>query len=161
VYRGSRSITAKVQVGSGARALQRECAFPLDTALEEIVRWQEETRNGLRASAVAASRTPLEADVERYLRALAITARGLAVRRSQLRPWIEELGHKRRQQLRSREIEQTMFEWLAQGVAPKTILNRYWALHHMLVTLAGSRHAWTPLANVDLSRLAIVRKARR
>jgi site-specific recombinase XerD len=152
VYRDKYSLMASVRIGSGADAVGREKAFAWDTPLEEIQRWQERTRVELHADRPIKVRGTLATDVDAYLERVRKRPASWKSKRSELKAWVAELGHKRRHTITPSDIDRTIATWRDAGVALKTIVNRCRTLHHLYVTLANDKRARTPLDNVDVPK---------
>lgn len=142
------SLTGRVQVGD--RRVER--AFPAQTPIREIQKWREEQRVRLRNEAPLVVRGTLSADVPAYLERVEMFPASWKSKRSELKAWVAELGHKRRHQISPADIERTIATWRAAGVSLKTIVNRCRTLHHLYVKLADDRRARTPLDEVSVPR---------
>ncbi|MGE0362771.1 MAG: tyrosine-type recombinase/integrase [Vicinamibacterales bacterium] len=151
VYLDRYSLTGKVQVGD--RSVEK--AFPRDTPSKAIQRWREQERVRLREEAPpTAARGTLDADAEAYLARVAKRPASVPAKRSELKAWCALYGPRRRHQITPADIDAAIAAWLADEVAPKTVVNRCRTLRHLYVTLANDRKARTPLDNVDLPEVA-------
>jgi integrase len=146
VYADRYSLTGKVQVGT--RTVEK--AFPPGTPTKDIQRWREQTRVQLRDEAPVAPRGTLAADAVAYLARVAKRPVSVPAKRSELKAWTARLGELPRYRVTPAHIDQAIAAWLAEGVAPKTVVNRCRTLRHLYVTLANDKKARTPLDTVDL-----------
>lgn len=151
IYRvNGRSLSAKVQVGSGKDALQEEKAFDAGTSLKDIQKWREETRVKLRKEVPTLARGSIAAEVTNYLERAKKRPASLPSKRSEMKAWVAVIGHLRRHQVKPEHIDCAIADWLADDVAKKTVQNRCRTLHHFYVTMANDRKVHTPLDNVDV-----------
>lgn len=145
---------------------QKEKRFPLAIPVDEIFRWQNETRIRLLSLAERGSAPGTFArDAQRYLNAFTKHLAGAKARRIEIRAWVKEFGERPRGTIRPEDVGRARTKWLTvpqmqpRGIAPKTlspktINNRVAALRHLYHALDGKR-AWTPAD--DLSPLAVHR----
>lgn len=160
IYRiNRRSLSARVQVGSGRDALTEEKAFDSGTSLKEMQQWREEKRVELRKLVPTVGRGTIAAEVPRYLDRAKKRPASLGSKTSEMHAWIAAIGHLRRHQVKPALIDETIADWLADDVAKKTVLNRCRTLHHFYVTMADDRKAKTPLDNVDIPKPAKTKPA--
>lgn len=143
VYRDKYGDRA-VAIAAGQR---REKRFPFGTSADTIDRWLRDTRHTLRASKPVVPRGTLQADAERYFRTVQDLA-SFVQRRSEIRAWVKAIElvlprHANRSQIDQPHVREIRGHWLSQGVAPKTINNRVFALQHLYRTLDG-KHCRTP-----------------
>jgi integrase len=145
-----RSLSARVQVGSGDAALREEKAFDPGTPLKEIQRWREETRVKLRKEVPIIAKGSIEAETKVYLDRAQKRPASVGSKRSEMKAWIAQIGHLRRHQVKPEHVDLAISEWLSDGVAKKTVQNRCRTLHHFYVTMANDKKTHTPLDNVDV-----------
>ena len=136
---------AYVKVGTA----QRFRRYPLDTKIDTIRNWIDETRLALRKLPRApAKKDTLKADARLYLARAEI--RALASYKSrvcEIEAWYPALGDRPRDAITRADVEQQRGAWLDAGVAPKTINHRTRALRHLYRVLDGSRAA-TPCDDI-------------
>lgn len=150
VYVDRYSLTAVVTVGSGEKRRSREQAFPADATMEEIQKWRARTRVELLDEQPLARKGTLAGDADAYLKRMDTRPISKPAKASELKAWSKRLGTKSRHLIKPADIDAAIAAWLADGVAPKTIVNRCRTLHHLYVTLANDRRARTPLDNITL-----------
>jgi len=141
---GTRYI-AYVKVGG----VQRFRRYPLDTNIDTIRNWIDETRLALRKLPKAPAKTgTLKADGRLYLARAEIRAlASFKSRICEIEAWYPALGDVPRGDITKQDVEQVRGAWLDAGVAPKTINHRTRALRHLYRVLDGSR-ARTPCDDV-------------
>jgi len=147
IYRDAHSIRAIVDVAAG----RTEKRFALDTPLEEMKRWREETKVKLNAKA---RRRPsragtLRVDVPRYLAMIKgqVSQETWKSRRSELDAWLALYGDRPRGALTEEHIGATVAKWrtLDDSRPPgrgnpcsvRTCEHRVAALRHLFRTLDG------------------------
>lgn len=157
IYQVANSLSAKLQVGSGAHVRSAEKAFPLETPFKEIEKWKKDKRAELRLTSPQAIRGTLARDVESYLERMRKRPASLAAKRSELKQWTALYGHIPRARITPAMIDQAIVFWLEgsieqkrKAIAPKTIVNRCRTLRHLYVVIEDDKKARTPLDNIDL-----------
>lgn len=150
VYRDAYGLSARVKVGTGPAAREREKRFPFDTPAKDLKRWQEETRVTLRRALGRPADVPrgtLAEDAGRYLDQVAHLA-SYKSRACEVDAWRALYGQLRRTQITGEHVRKARAIWIAAKYTPKTINNRCQTLAHLYHVLDGKRAA-TPGDEVD------------
>lgn len=138
---------AYVKVGR----LQREKRYPPDTKIKTMQDWRDDARVALRKIKQPGTgpRNLLKADIRGdYLKRESIRALlSFKSRVCEVEAWIPLIGDVPRGDVTRGQILAAQDNWLAGGVAPKTINHRVRALRHVYTTLDGS-NAHTPCDDV-------------
>lgn len=142
IYRDKGGIAGVVTV----HGLRREHRYPLGTALDDIRKWQEQTRAALLKKRPAAARGTLAADTERYLKQIQ-HLKSWKERRAELKAWCARFGQVARGRITPGMVRETMGVWAKAGKSPKTITNRINTLANLYRTLDG-QDADTPCDEV-------------
>lgn len=168
IWRDAIGITVIAHVrGAG----QKEKRFPLAVPVDDLLRWQNETRVRLLDRAERGSKPGTFArDAQQYLNAFTKHLASRKSRRIEIRAWIKEFGERPRGTITPADVARVRTKWLtekqpqprglaAKVLSPKTVNNRVAALRHMYHALDGKR-AWTPvddIAGLSVHRTPIVR----
>ena len=132
VYRDQWGLAAVVKIG-GRRVERR---FPAGTPLKTIKTWRDDTRVSLRRASGRANPGTFADDAERYL--LTVSAMPtFRERQAHIGLWVREFGQRRRDSIRTSEIDAVLSRWLAQGLAASTVKHRRGALLHLWNRLDG------------------------
>lgn len=147
VYRDNLGLAASVKVGTR----QREKRFPLGTDLQTIKAWREAEKVRLRGSQTLAVRGSFAAEGLRYLKIVkgSLDRFTYKSRRSEVRAWSAALGTEDPRKLVSARIRETIGDWRAADISPKTIRNRVGTLGHLWRTLYSED---PPLDGIDLPK---------
>lgn len=144
IYKDAIGLCFKLTV----RGHTRERRFPFGTPLDEIQGKLADERQILEFDTPATVRGTIGADAERYFLAVQDLASFIA-RRAEIRAWVTALGARtRRSAVTAALVRRVRGEWLAAGVAPKTVNNRVFSLQHLYRTLDGKRYS-TPCDEVE------------
>ncbi len=126
----------------------REKRFAAGTAIRVMKRWQEDTRADLRRKDLRAARGTLAGDAALHLQQVEGRLQYPEHRRYEIESWLPRFGHRRRDTITDREVEQQVGEWQSAGVGASTIRHRMSALSGLYKHIDG-RHAFNPALRVD------------
>lgn len=127
------------RVVASFRGRQREARFPLTTRLSDLRDERDKLRAALRRGRLifTPGRRTLDGDIRRYLPQIKHLA-SYKSRRSELGAWRDALGNSfDRARLEVSRVREIVADWLAAGVAPKTVKNRLLALSALYKALDG------------------------
>ena len=115
IRRDRYGLAARVKVGSGAAAVEREKRFPADTPFKKIRDWQESMRGELRAAQsrpASTARGTFEADAKVYLAQVKHLA-SYKSRVCEVDAWTALYGRLKRSQLTSEHVRKARATWTA------------------------------------------------
>jgi integrase len=143
IRRDRYGLAARVKVGSGAAAVEREKRFPADTPFKKIRDWQESMRGELRAvqsRPASIARGTFEADAQVYLAQVKHLA-SYKSRVCEVDAWTALYGRLKRSQVTSEHVRKARATWAVDQYAVKTINNRVQTLRHLYHLLDGDGSA--------------------
>jgi len=138
------------------RGQQVEKRFPLDTPRDvlraHLLRARADLDAELQTVGLASARGTLGKDVRTYLERRR-GRKGFSADRSHLRAWLAVFERRTRRSLTPHDIEKTLAQWRAEGVAVATIRHRVRVLRELYQALDG-KDARHPLRSLALERPA-------
>jgi integrase len=139
IWKDEFGFAVQVSVGtSGKSKQQRENRYPFETKLKTMTDWQDETRVALRKLLPKHGKGTLAAAVVTYLKSVA-SMPTFKDRERDLGLWVAEFQNRQRHSIKTHEISAVLHQWINEGLAPMTVINRRTALMAVWTALDGKK----------------------